>query len=55
MSELKRQEINGKMATVAYLSGFGGKFVEPKDAKVVIANFDNGEKAIYFPAGESKK
>lgn len=52
-TSLRRQEVDGRMATVAYLDGFGGQFVEPRAAKVVIVVWDDGGKAIMVPEAES--
>lgn len=47
MSSLQRIEINGRPATVAFLTAIGGRLVDAADASVAIANFDDG-KTAYF-------
>ena len=47
MSELRTMEIEGKEATVAFLSEVGGVLVEPEEATFVIARFEDGSHAYY--------
>jgi hypothetical protein len=45
---LVRQEIDGRMATMAYLSGiYEGELVAPEFAKSAMVVFDDGERRHY--------
>lgn len=53
MAELKQMTIDGKPATVGFLTEMGGDLVEPEDATVALVRFDDGEHAVFF-ADETK-
>jgi hypothetical protein len=43
MPSLQRDQIDGRWATIAYLSKANGELVDPEHATVAIAKFDNGQ------------
>jgi hypothetical protein len=47
-SRLVRTIINGRPATVGYLTDIGGDMVPPEQAKVALIRFDDGDHAIVF-------
>jgi len=56
MSKLIQQEVNGKKATVAFLTEIGGELVESTDANanVMIAVYEDGGKEIFLLNSESR-